>query len=607
MATVTKYKLNGIETQPFRDAVNVNVNANFDLEIQPSISIDSVNFVDTNGAKNSQTVRSLWAVNPVEGVPFSLNISDGTIDYDFDFYLDYTRMKFLSDVETEVGLLKNESLDSFRFRAQGITQRLLEFKGVLNGIDFQAVPYIVQNRKTLLERIQILAQGFMLVKTLIDEIFKLINIAADITTLGAAQAIINLATTLLGITALFAQMKNLLGQIQESFFPPVLYHAGIKPKKFIDKAVVDYMGYDAVEYGTLTPIMEQFTTLGRKNNQIGALQHFVLNNSGILNPADVGYNLEAQINLIKLQFRCRDAIIDNVYHLRPENDPFWVNNATYTLPNILNEQSPFTSTGTPRPNYEDLVAYIELNYMTDDSDKWTLDNLIDEQDPNSTGKIITIVTVSPINVTDQRKVLIKGSREVEIPYTLAVRNDVLDNLLDLFFGTSDIFNDMKTKITSKIDSLTNILSAAVPGMDEFLSGVGVRSGAMKVENHFFSVPKMMLLEDNLQGKPVIPQDFAEKIGTRALYDNYHTWDSFIPLQRNPNDANQTAAKYIYEGVRIPFGIEDFDTITQNSYFSTQNGEIGKFTNIEWNIRGDFATVDYWIYNNWMTNIEESIS
>ena len=245
--------------------------------------------------------------------------------------------------------------------------------------------------------------------------------------------------------------------------------------------------------------------------------------------------------------------------------------------------------------------------MTDDYDKWTIDDLIDEQDPNSTGKIITVVTVDPITVTNQRKVLLKGSRQVEIPYTLAVRNDVLDNLFDIFLGTSDVFNDMKTQITSQIDSLTTILSASVPVMYEFLSGVGVRSGAMKVENHFFSVPKMMLLEDNLQGKPVIPQDFAEKIGTRALYDNYHTWDSFIPLQRNPNDANQTAAKYIYEGVRIPFGIEDFDTIAQNSYFSTENGEIGKFTNIEWNIRGDFATVDYWIYNNWMTTIEESIS
>lgn len=606
MATVTKYKLNGVETQPFRDAVNVNVNANFDLEIQPSISIDSVNFVDTNGAKNSQKVRSLWAVNPVEGVPFSLNISDGNIDYDFDFYLDYTRMKFLSDVETEVGLLKNESLDSFRFRAQGITQRLLEFKGLLTGIDFQAVPYIVQNRKTLLERIQILAQGFILVKTLADEIFKLVNIAADLTSAGFLQALANLGTTLFSITVLFAQMKVLLGQIQESFFPPVLYHAGIKPKTFIDKAVIDYMGYDSVEYGTLTPIMEQFTTLGRKNNQIGALQPFVLNNSGILNPADMGYNLEAQVDLIKLQFKCRDAIINNVYHLRPENDPFWVNNASYTMPNVLVE-SVFTGNGSFRPNYEDVVSSTILQYMTDDSDKWTLDDLIDEQDPNSIGKIITVVTVDPITVTNQRKVLLKGSRSVDIPYTLAVRNDVLDNLLDLFLGTSDIFNDMKTKITDKIDSLTNILSAAVPGMDEFLSGVGVRSGAMKVENHFFSVPKMVLLEDNLQGKPVIPQDFAEKIGTRALYDNYHTWDSFIPLQRNPNDANQTAAKYIYEGVRIPFGIEDFDTIAQNAYFSTQNGEVGKFTNIEWNIRGDFATVDYWIYKNWMTNIEESIS
>jgi hypothetical protein len=606
LSTVTKYKINGIETQPFRDAINVNVNANFDLEIQPSISIDSVNFVDTNGAKNSQTVRDLWAVNPIEGAPFSMNISNDTLNYDFDFYLDYTRMKFLSDVETEVGLLKNESLDSFRFRSQGITQRLLEFKNVINQLDFQACPYIVQNRKTLLERIQILAQGFIIVKTLIDEIFKLINISADLTTLGGAQAFLNLTTTLGSITVLFLELKNLLVQIQESFFPAIRYHSGIKPKTFIDKAVVNYMGYDSVDYGTLTPIMEKFTTLGRKNNQIGATNPFIPLHSGILNPADKGYNLADEIELIKQQFKCRDAIIDNVYHLRPDNDPFWVNNASYTMPNVLVE-SVFTGNGSFRPNYEDAVSSTILQYMTDDSDKWTLDDLIDEQDPNSTGKIITVVTVDPINVIDQRKVLLKGSKNIDIPYTLAVRNDAIDNLLDLFIGTSDAFNGMKTVITNKIDSLTDILSAGVPPMEEFLSTIGGRTGVMKVENHFFSVPKMMLLENDSQGRPVIPIDFADKIGTRALYDNYHTWDSFIPLQRNPNDANQTAAKYIYEDVRIPFGIVDFDTITQNSYFSTENGEIGKFTNIEWNIRGDYATVGYWIYKNWMTNIQENIS
>ena len=297
MSTSIKYFLDGIATQPIREAINLVVNANFDLEAEPSITIPSVNFVDTKGAKNSQTVRALIAANPVEGADFSLNISNGNINYDFAFYLDNTKEKFLSDIETEIGLIKKESLDSFRFRSSGITQRLLESKGLLTALDFQPCPYIVQNRKTLLERIQILAQGFILVKTLIDELFKLINIAADITTLGAAQAIINLATTLLGITALFVQMKNLLQQIQESFFPAKRYHAGIKPKTFITKAVVDYMGYDSVEFGNHVPVnstlgfgdlMEQFTTLGRKNNQIGATNPFVPLHSGILNPADTG-------------------------------------------------------------------------------------------------------------------------------------------------------------------------------------------------------------------------------------------------------------------------------------------------------------------------------
>lgn len=614
--TTIQFLLNGQNTTPFRGALDLVVSANFGLELQPSVSIEEIPFVDSATGLNSKTVRTAWANNPVEGIPFSLIISNPNITIDFNFYLNYTVMKFLSDVETVVGTIKSGSIQSFDFRSQGITQRLLESETLLNPNNFQNVPYIVENRKTLLEKISLLFQGFILIKSIADEIFKLINIASDIVSgvLASAAAVVNLSVTLAAITIQMIALKNLLLEIQEAFFPIVLYHTGIKPKTFIEQGAA-YMGYDGVEFGsyvppgkslTFTEIMDRITWLGSKNNQIGIPNNVINPFSGILNPSNTGYNLFDAKELIKKQFRCREAIIDNVYHLRPEKDPFWVNSSTYILPSVKIENIPVNN-GSFRPNYEDVNSSTILQYLTDDSDLWTLDDLTDETDPNSTGKIITVVTVEPLVVDDQRKVLLKGSKNIDIPYTLCVRKDVLDDLLDLFSGISSKFAENREEIEQQIDSLVGALNASVPNMAEFIPDLIARTGALKVENHYFSVPKMVFLEDNSQGNPRIPENFADFIGTTALYNDYHSWDSFIEGNRNPSDPTQTAAKFIFEQIRIPFGLDDFSNILNNSYFTTQDGVTGAFIKVDWNVRGDFAIVDYWIYNNWMTNIEETLT
>ena len=602
MSTITKYILNTKETQPFRNALDVTLSANFGLELQPSISIDEVEFVDTNGAKNSQTVRTAWANNPVEGIPFSLNISNATNNIDLPFYLDYTKMKLLSDVATLTGLIKDSSIQSYDFRSQGITQRLLESKGILHSTIYQNVPYIVENRKTLLEKIQLLSQGFSMLKTASDEVFKLIAIATDASTLiGSPLAAVNLLATIASLIAQVSALATLLGQIRESFFPPVLYHRGIKPSTFITLAT-QYMGYSGVEFGTLSEIMQRETWLGSKNNEIGIEDNIATPVSGILNPSNLGYNLFDAKELIKKKYRCREAIIDNVYHLRPEKDPFWVNNSTLIMPNVLVEKA-FVDNGTIRPNYEDVNSSTIIEYATDDSDLHTLDDLVDSVDATSTGKIISVTTISPITANDERKVLLRGSKNVSIPYALCVRKDVLDDLLDIFIGTSEALDFLKQIVTEKIEDLTDVLAIANPALADFVLSFGNRSGVLKVENHFFSVPKVVYLEDFL-GAPRIPVNFADIIGADALYRDFHSYDSFIEGKRNPANITETAAKFIYEQVRIPFGLNDFANILNNAYFSTESGKTGKFIKVDWNVRGDFAIVDYWIYNNWMKNIEE---
>jgi hypothetical protein len=261
--------------------------------------------------------------------------------------------------------------------------------------------------------------------------------------------------------------------------------------------------------------------------------------------------------------------------------------------------------GTSRPNYEDLVSSTIVQYATDDSDLWTLDDLANEDDPNTTGKIISVTTVEPIVVTDQRKVLLTASKAVDIPYALCHRKNLVDDLLDLFIGTSDGFDDLKQKIIEKIEAYAAQLNQSNPALASLIDFAENRSGALKIENHYFSVPKMVYLEPNQNGVTRIPVDYADFIGANSIYQNFHSYDSFIDGQRNPSNPTETNAKKIFEGVRIPFGLQDFVNITQNSYFSTQDGVTGKFTRVDWNVDGDHADVDYWIYDNWISNIEEN--
>lgn len=610
MATIVKYKIDGQETTPFREARNVAINAVFGEEVQADLSISEVNFVDSAEGLNAKKVKELFLERPTEGHDFSYSVLDGSVYKDFNFFMDYRTIKFLADNELSVGMIKDSSLNQFNDRAQGITMRLLEYNNILTSLDYQPFPYVVENRKTELEKIQLLAQAFQILRTIVIEVRNIINIASDLPTIGGAlPAAANLAFTLLSIPLLFQQLIDLLQQIQEAFFPIPLYHAAIKPKTFIEKAVINKMGYSGVEfgnYGNWPQIIEQETWCGSKNQEIGRVDSFAVVNSGILNPANEGYNLFDCKELLKRKYRLREAVIDDVYHLRPEQDTFWLSNGGYVMPNVLVEQT-LAGNGTFRPNYEDAWSNYIVQYQTDDSDLHTLDDLIDSEDDTSTGKIISVTTVEPINVNSQRKVLLNQGKILDIPYALAVRKDEFDDLFDLFNLTGDIMNDLKSQIEQQLLAYSSILGASNPVMEEFVSNLGSRTGTCKVENHFFSVPKVALLEDNLSGNPVIVENFADIIGAKALYENHLSYDSFIPGNRNPNNLNETAGKYVYENVRIPFGLQDFVTVLNNAYFTTENGETGKFISLDWTIDKDEAIVSYWVYNSWLTNIEENIA
>lgn len=613
MPQQSTYKIDGLPRTPFRNSKELAFNVVFGFQNTPDIQLDNVIFVNSTEHKNHDFVKTKWQNQPLEGIDVDVNIADDAgNNIDFKLFTDWNQLVFQAKNELSVALKKDNSVTSFEERAKAITFALLEFKNAISLFDYQNIPYIVENRKTLLEKIQILFQTYSTFKTAVDEVHKIINIVSDLTSAGIVQATINLAVTTANLILLVDRLIDLFQEIQEAFFPPVLYHSGIKPKVFIEKAVA-YLGYSGVEFGDVFTgsfgwIMERLAWCPSKNNEIGIPVNVTNPVSGALRPNDKGYNLFDMIDILKQKYTVRVGIVDNVVQIRPESDPYWTTSPASTIPDVLVETSILVQNGTSRPNYEDFYSNTIIQYARDSSDLHTLEDLVDPGDPNSVGKIIAGVIVEPLSVNNEKRIISQQGKVIDLPHTLCNRKDVVDDLLDAFFGAGGSFNDMKQKIKERFLEFANDLQTAFPLLGDFIVSVGGRSGVMKIENHFFSVAKCVFLEDTDLGfeiAPRIPANFADYIGARSLVDNWHNYNSFVPGIRNPNDFNDTNAKIIYENVRIPFNLKQFIQVVNNPYFSVPGVGIGKYLSVQWTNEADSAVVSYWVEDPWMQNVEES--
>lgn len=597
MATIISQKLNGIPIYGFRNSDQFELNAQFGINAQASLNITSWEFSNNERSLNSDILRTAHNTLPTEGAIFEIEVSDGVISFPFRFICDYkTEYKLVSENTTRVALKLDKSIQSLiDLNGADITMSYLEYLGELTSVDYVNHPYVVENRKTILERIQLVASLGFVLKATFDEVFKIIAIASDLPTLGGLTALVNLGLQIANIVQLSLQISNLIKQINENFFPPIRYHSAIELKTFITKAC-EYLGY-TVEYGTW---LENPVLIPSKNDEIGNKEPNTTDTqSGILKVDDYGHSLDESFEIAKQMANVDLAIIGDVVHCRPKSDPFWLDTSGYVMPDVLVENDPLYSGGETRFNREELKAATTIEYITDDSDYWTIQKLADD----SNGDRISTTLVVPETIVNKKNVNIGGFDTVTIPYALAVRKSTINDLVEYFTNVINSFEKFAERIEERWGSVEDILESAVPDVGETFSFNFKRDGALKVENHFFSTPKISILESTNRGLR-IPENFNSKIGAKAIYNKYYKWNSLVSGVRNPDNPEYTNGKLIYEGVRIPFNLTNFNTILDKGYFLTSDGKKGKFIKANWNVNGDFLNCDYWIQNNWCSNIKE---
>ena len=129
MSTVIKFEINGQEFLPPREWQELTVNVAFDNDsIQPSINFSSLSFV---GEANKQI--ELWrdgSIGMTEGIPIKITLLDtrggAPVNVPFNGFGDWRTYNPKSSFESEIGIIKVDSLDGFFNRAQDITMLLLE-------------------------------------------------------------------------------------------------------------------------------------------------------------------------------------------------------------------------------------------------------------------------------------------------------------------------------------------------------------------------------------------------------------------------------------------------------------------------------------------------
>ena len=575
--TEQKYLLNGVEYNAPIEWEDVEIAADYSGDnVQPSLTIEEFQFtleakqVILNWIQNGMT----GGVGIFEGMPFQLTLfNNQAVQHNFKAFLDFTNglVDLTEDGRLDVSIIPDNGLENFFSQIESTTFGYLEQLGVVNSSDYLTIDYVVEKKFNMMELLISSVVLYLMIKELAESIYRTAELIATVYSYAAilfgygtvSSIIYVIAYVLIQVAytaALLVAVIDLSKKMMNTLNPPKRQHKVILWKRAME-IVCNFYGYNLISpiaelnfihYLPSNPRLDTKLSSGFINQTKGTL-------TGIPNTLDYGYNCAEMFDLAKTTFNGKFAIIGNDVHFRPENDPFWLQISTYTLPDVLIEKIQW--------NTEEMKAERLILFDVDLNDDWTIDNYF--------GNAFEIRT-EPNSVIRKQAVLLKGIDEVKIRTALPTRKNEL-NAVEEFLSF----------VAGFIDGLTGILGGGTNFQGQLQSKVGI----LKQSENWHSVPKLLFL---LGGKlPVNHRDF---FNARTLYFNYHKEKSFVL-------DNYHGQKIVYNDIEVPFGFEDYKKLTTNSYFY-YNGSQAKIIRFAWSVGQDTAKLSFWVRQPYTKNLQE---
>ena len=120
-----------------------------------------------------------------------------------------------------------------------------------------------------------------------------------------------------------------------------------------------------------------------------------------------------------------------------------------------------------------------------------------------------------------------------------------------------------------------------------------KTNVLKQTNNWHALPKIL----KLNGDKLSTNNRAD-FSAKQLYNKYYAYDSFVL-------SNFGGQKEVFTDVKIPFGMNDFIELINNSYFKDSQNRTGKIISIKWNILSDTAKASYWVKVPFTTQLTET--
>ena len=481
----------------------------------------------------------------------------------------------IDDVEgiVDAPLEKDTGLRTLDERLSGLTYLYLYEKDAITDADFISVDYIVDKPDKVLESIIISITIFSLareladiIRTISDQVAVIAGVAVSGVSGPAGSAVYAAAVLVINTiyaAAIVALILDLAGDVLAAFLQPLRTHKGAKLKTLLKKALA-FLGYG---FNTSIPELEKVVylpsnpELDTQDSDKGFLASPGTIKRGIPNTGDYGYTASEMFQLARNLFNARYQIVAGVVELHSENSAYWRRNSTYVLPDVL--PVPY------RYNTDELRDTILLSFATDITDQYTISIY--------KGTSFQVITEA-VSIGQSGRDNITGLEETNFGVALGNRKESLNG-----------FERFLARLAGTLDSVVN----AFGGNSNIEGQVRGRVGVLRVAQNNHTVPKLLYYEGNR-----LPQNHRESFSARTLWDNYHSYQSFI-------SNGYRRQRKVYEDVEIPFGFADFAKLIDNSYCLTSDGKNAKIEQLAWNMARDRATVTYWVEEVYTKNLKET--
>ena len=577
------FKINGAEVDAPRNWQDIEVLATFDrASVQANISTTEFSFVNkaariiidhieggysglTNGIFEALNVEVSVSEDAAFGLP-TQTVFKGVIDT--------ARTQIIAPNEVNTFFIDKRGIDKLESKAEGLTFGLLKDKNWITESDFIDIPYVFQRPNDFLASAMLSFAIYELYKQAQNLIKEAAKAAADIASGITGTIVFAAKLVILGayFILLVIQLSNLLKDLKAYILPDLKYYKGMNFKTMLQKGL-SFMGY------TLQSSIPELDTYyymptKRRIGQSNPLFSSTVDD-GIPSISDSGYIFSEFLEIVLTMFYAKIQIDDNnVVNIEAlNNDAFWIQQSSFQLPDVLRESYEF--------NTDELKSTALVDFASDYNDEWSLTDY--------TGTVYEVKTSMQSVQSDQQD-LLSGLRTNSIPLALGSRKDSFTFIETVFSTTLGLLDDM----VSAISFLPGTGSASSAS---FSTSFNKRLAALRISEQFTSLPKVLNLA-GISSSLQIPTNHRDNLSAKALWEKYMNKQSFV-------DNNFGGQYKIYKNIKVPFALNDFISLKENSYFYDTDGARAKVDKISWKIGDDYAVIDYRKQFIYTKNLQET--